>query len=188
MSFRSRNIDPPSGRDRLKIASWSGRQWSRQTLHSSGWRRTCCCTKSKIPRQRRAAWNPNRERSNASFNDCRQTKYMQLRCPTPPNRLKVYSGSVAPLNRPLGYSGSLAPLSQPLARLQGVASPSSHLTFRRMRANEPWKMSPTSFSLLSDTSTMQPRPLDGSARQAGERKLCYNRKETQQSGPCSASQ
>jgi len=58
--------------------------------------------------------------------------------------------------------------------LGAVASLSSHLTFRCMRANEPGTMSPPSFLRWSDTFRMQPRSFDGSAHQAAETKQCYN--------------
>jgi len=114
-------------------------------------------------------------------------KSIRLWRPTPPNPLQAYSGSMAPLNRPLAVSGPMALRSQPLARQKAVASLSSHPTFRRMRANKHWTMTPPSILFCSNTSRLLPGPLDGSARQAGGSKQCYNWKATQHSGPCTAS-
>jgi len=117
-SSRSRNIDPPSMRDSLTHASWSWRQWSSQISHSSGWRKSCCYTKSEISRYNRAAWNWGWKWWNLSFNDWPQTKYMQCRCWTPPNCPQDHLVSVALLNRHLAYSASVAPSNHPLAHLE----------------------------------------------------------------------
>jgi len=171
-SSRSGIVNPLSWRDCSARASHSWRQWSRQTSYSSGLRKTCGCIKSEICHQRNAAWNPSWEFSNVLFNDWWLTKYMRLWCRTPLNCLQAHLWSVATLSQPVAYLASGAPPNQPLACLEALASLSYHLTFRHMKANETWAMLLSFFLLWNDTSQIQWRLLDGSARCTRESNQC----------------